>query len=775
MSSYRSVFAIHQPPDTIIPRVRADLITGVEESFRDLLGSRGMDAFSPGMKLSVGDGVELIWIDQTLKSDDRLIGFVVIDSRGQGERIEQVMLAGGPRDPGVTIVSVKVGGQAVSNDAPHRTAPQVVNQLLAEFRCEDYGIILTHWPLILRPADIDHLLKELSEIDHHVQVIVAATDENSNVEHVQESLGRLMAPAVGMCAAVVLDPQATRLFNERVSPSHAVTPGMLRLYVPGAQFGDAEDGPAHEEISLAAALADDGSSAAADLYARTAGFAAAQTLARRERRYLSVLGAMLDDAANSNYALQPAETDSKPLPPSSPHEHTPEAAPAGEGLAPPEAPSPGSAPGSAAAQEASELQDHPRSHPQGGGPEHIRVRDELIRAQQQVNELQAQLRDALTRITQLEKERDALRATATSTTARIGASSKTAASGSSRDSGPGSLREELRRSRRECQELHEELNSMRIRALAAEKRNRILAERSSRHVPQRPAHEPDPPHAGGPRPGIGNRVPPRVTGSSRAASPTPSPTPTRTATMSRTPLTPGSTSRSPMQRAGNGGPFFRPSILGSSPGEYREWHSMVTRSSSRLRDAVRGTDSAARAELIAVVQHILAVEAPVHRHRLGNLVRNAYGLASLRESLREALWDTLAATGHMVTDDLDFVWSIADQRLEEPVIVRSARRYALDHVERLDHVHPHELAIILAAVTQDQPWCTEEDLFRAALGRLSRRHRQLSPDNLMALRRAHRLSRPGRARIGAVGCAVDAPAFPGSLSTVSVVGADWTG
>lgn len=205
------------------------------------------------------------------------------------------MLAGGPRDPGMTVVSVEVGGLAVPDSAsPRHPAPSVVNQLLAEFRCEDYGVVLTHSPLVLRTTDLDYLLKELSEIDHHVQVVVAATDNIDQVENTQETLRKIMAPATGMCATFVLDPQATRLFNERVTHSHAIEPGSLRIYVPGAQFGNPEDGNVHRKVDITAVLAgSDTGNLGADLCTGAAEFAASQTLARRERRYLSVLGECL--------------------------------------------------------------------------------------------------------------------------------------------------------------------------------------------------------------------------------------------------------------------------------------------------------------------------------------------------------------------------------------------------------------------------------------------------------------------------------------------------
>lgn len=741
MSSYRSVFTIPQAPETVIPRILSRLITWAESSFPSLLRPGGLDDFSPGMRFKAGAGVELIWIDQTLQSDDRLVGFVIIDSRGQGELIEQVMLAGGPRDPGMTVVSVEVGGLAVPDSAsPRHPAPSVVNQLLAEFRCEDYGVVLTHSPLVLRTTDLDYLLKELSEIDHHVQVVVAATDNIDQVENTQETLRKIMAPATGMCATFVLDPQATRLFNERVTHSHAIEPGSLRIYVPGAQFGNPEDGNVHRKVDITAVLAgSDTGNLGADLCTGAAEFAASQTLARRERRYLSVLGAMLDDAVNGTCILRSAGAVEEPVTPMEGDDAPSQSTALGSSPVTPVSTVAFDAVADNGTGEAGAREEQDDSQPvptPADADDLVGLREELVHAQRQIHEISERLSAANARIAQLEKQLEKERR-ASHADRQLRASSASAPDRpAGRNTELANLRQALKKSQRECQELRKEASGLKTRALAAEKRNRILTERLSGLATKKPTREFKAQTTTAHH--LDARAPRQVTGVSSSEQ-------TSDRAVAASGASPAQQRRGTVsaQRSGSKGKFFRPAVLDSSAGEYKECHSTVGRNGTQLRNAVRGVDLGARAELIAVVEHILAVESPVHPHRLGDLVRNTYGLASLHESHREALWDTLVATGHLVTDDLGFVWSIADQRLKEPVIIRSARRYALDHLEKIRYVHPHELAITLASVAQQNPRCTENDLFKLALGRLSRRNRLVTKDNEEALRRAGQVPRPG--------------------------------
>ena len=159
--------------------------------------------------------------------------------------------------------------------------------------------------------------------------------------------------------------------------------------------------------------------------------------------------------------------------------------------------------------------------------------------------------------------------------------------------------------------------------------------------------------------------------------------------------------------------------------EYVAWRRTQVRPRKVLdrAEAGPGQDPQARAEVIRVAKEICAVESPLRYPRLVRKVCWAFDLSPVFAS-RERKVRRILGSAFAYVDEEDFVWASMDS-------VRTAppwRRNALDHVERIEDIHPRELVALMAQVRSASPaWISKDDLFLEVLKRLSTKKRRLTP------------------------------------------------
>lgn len=159
--------------------------------------------------------------------------------------------------------------------------------------------------------------------------------------------------------------------------------------------------------------------------------------------------------------------------------------------------------------------------------------------------------------------------------------------------------------------------------------------------------------------------------------------------------------------------------------EYVAWRRTQVRPRKVLdrAEAGPGQDPQARAEVIRVAKEICAVESPLRYPRLVRKVCWAFDLSPVFAS-RERKVRRILGSAFAYVDEEDFVWASMDS-------VRTAppwRRNALDHVERIEDIHPRELVALMAQVRSASPaWISKDDLFLEVLKRLSTKKRRITP------------------------------------------------
>ena len=159
--------------------------------------------------------------------------------------------------------------------------------------------------------------------------------------------------------------------------------------------------------------------------------------------------------------------------------------------------------------------------------------------------------------------------------------------------------------------------------------------------------------------------------------------------------------------------------------EYVAWRRTQVRPRKVLdrAEAGPGQDPQARAEVIRVAKEICAVESPLSYPRLVRKICWAFDLSPVFAS-RERKVRRILGSAFAYVDEEDFVWASMDS-------VRTAppwRRNALDHVERIEDIHPRELMALMSQVRSASPaWISKDDLFLEVLKRLSTKKRKLTP------------------------------------------------
>ena len=152
---------------------------------------------------------------------------------------------------------------------------------------------------------------------------------------------------------------------------------------------------------------------------------------------------------------------------------------------------------------------------------------------------------------------------------------------------------------------------------------------------------------------------------------------------------------------------------------YESWQPAGVLSPGLLDEAEK--DPVARARVVEVAQSICDVESPLTMRRLVVKLSRAFGLSRTTAS-REARVRSVLGQSFAYIDEHDFVWRTYDASLA-PV---GYRRGALDHVDSIEEIHPRELASLMADVLDTSTgWDSPDDLYQAALRRLSGKKRKL--------------------------------------------------
>ena len=420
MLGYRSTFAVDLDRSTTTRRdtVVRDVLREGFDWLRTQKNLSGVDALQPGVTHTFPSGHEVTFLRGDTGSDTEFAKLIALDPPRPGEqdRWATSLLVGvdhqDSRTPPMVAIDVDAPRDRTrpSLRIPQFTSrPRLALNILGAFSCEDHGFDLGDGPRLLDIGDVDELLTQLAETDHHGLVLLSGTDNTVNASTWRDRLEGVTRETVGQAAVFVLSPEATREFNHRVSAAHTVTPFGVRIFRPGALLDDPDDGRRHRAVTAQTMVVD---SRIADLrrsFARVCReHANAVPLDRFLRRLDVVTAVRLDDVtgvSRPGIALVAASPASVPSPSPAPALPVPTFSSRDEGV--PSASGPvaeDAAPGTVA-------------HPDEQGLDQARaevaaLRAELDQAQAALRELQAELDAARAHAEESSTEVEGIRAQA---------------------------------------------------------------------------------------------------------------------------------------------------------------------------------------------------------------------------------------------------------------------------------------------------------------------------------------------------------------------------
>lgn len=123
--------------------------------------------------------------------------------------------------------------------------PRLARYLMQVLRLRDGLIEFIDQPQIFGPERLEELVRLLADGSRHGLVFVAGTNENIPFQAFAQKLGVWTKEIYGLGQVILLTPDATAAFIDRVGSGIATPPWTIRTYQPGVRFDDPHDARRH--------------------------------------------------------------------------------------------------------------------------------------------------------------------------------------------------------------------------------------------------------------------------------------------------------------------------------------------------------------------------------------------------------------------------------------------------------------------------------------------------------------------------------------------------
>lgn len=236
MLSYRTLL-------TINPQSEDDVVQGVVDKTVDWLRYKKLDvdALVPNCEVMVSENARVKWIAPDSAEFMGTQRLILTEENSAGDWISSVTVSQ-PSD-GRPWFWMDVEGPSWA------AAPRLVSSLIENYACSDRGVRLTKRPVIIRPQQVDELIRLLGRRGRRTLSFIAGSSAGLPMKAWKEFVGDLLKQTVGQASGYVLDPVATTIFNQRVGENFGVRPGMLRTYLPELNILDPQDAARHRFLT----------------------------------------------------------------------------------------------------------------------------------------------------------------------------------------------------------------------------------------------------------------------------------------------------------------------------------------------------------------------------------------------------------------------------------------------------------------------------------------------------------------------------------------------
>lgn len=137
--------------------------------------------------------------------------------------------------------------------------PRLARMLVEVLAVRDGNYPLTPEPRLIRPADVDMVIRSVTDESRRGLVFVSGSSSNSDIPQKQWNtyVTEILKETVGLSSAYLLDAEATEEYNRSIAESHRVAPYSIRTYRPAVRTDEPLDSERHRVLTTATIIRDD--------------------------------------------------------------------------------------------------------------------------------------------------------------------------------------------------------------------------------------------------------------------------------------------------------------------------------------------------------------------------------------------------------------------------------------------------------------------------------------------------------------------------------------
>ncbi len=306
MLGYRAYFEVAE---------RETVLEASLDEFRSWLVGKGynVEAIGEGAGAEIAPNVKASLTSIEGNDGSKAVRAQVVERRGEGAWTSDLIIhiPAGEQEPAAVLLDIH--NPADDESQPISTGtPRLARALLGTLAARDSLARLTDHPILIRPNDVEALAHAIRDPNRHGLLFVAGSAEALPLKAWTKYVAALLRQTAGLASAYVLDAEATRLLATLLGPTHAVTPGTLRTYLPGVDTDSELDARRHRILSTTRILNDRSQWIAAILGRRARENAVEAELPPQLQNILDQIAAQSDDALVGRLPMPPAP---QPAPP----------------------------------------------------------------------------------------------------------------------------------------------------------------------------------------------------------------------------------------------------------------------------------------------------------------------------------------------------------------------------------------------------------------------------------------------------------------------------
>jgi hypothetical protein len=241
-----------------------DVITLAMEQLHAWLRDKGYeaDALDAGKTVSLASDVEGLLLERKEQDGSVATRTRIIEDTVRGRWTSELtvhMPGSRGRDPSVWL-DIDDPSSTEDTGLPQQWTgtPRLARRLLGVMPAWDGSAQLTDRPIAVVGSDAEALVDVVCDPDRRGLVFIAGSEAGMPLPPWIDLVAQLLKDTIGLAAAYVLDSTATETLARALGESHAILPGTVRTFLPGADPASELDARRHRVLTTDRIIRGDG-------------------------------------------------------------------------------------------------------------------------------------------------------------------------------------------------------------------------------------------------------------------------------------------------------------------------------------------------------------------------------------------------------------------------------------------------------------------------------------------------------------------------------------